>query len=119
MPAPVDGEQHALAVFCAALPRLRASAVLQFWEDTLEMHVAEVAAGGSAASACRELALTVAPPPNRDDGVGARTDWLAAPSLVGAYVCPGKRCPRRADRDEQARPPRCAVFDEQMRFVRG
>ncbi|GAA3059203.1 hypothetical protein [Actinokineospora globicatena] len=121
MPATVDGEQYALAVFCAAVPGLRTRAVRGFWEDTLEMHVAEVAAGGSAVSACKELKLdpAAAPPPNRDDGTGPRTDWLPVPSLVGGYVCPGKRCARRADRDDDARPPRCAVFDEQMRFVRG
>ncbi|MBM7775031.1 hypothetical protein JOD54_005235 [Actinokineospora baliensis] len=120
MPAADEAERSALAVFCAALPRLRVLAVRGFWEDTLEMHAAEVAAGGSAVSACRELDIDRARDSVRGDkdDAGARTDWLPPPTLVGDYHCPGRRCARRADRDDQARPPRCAVFDEQMRFER-
>jgi hypothetical protein len=118
-----DAERRAITAFCDALPFLRTRAAAGFWEDTLEMHVAEVAEGGSAAAACRELNLelddrrlaTRGGEPGID---GAVTDWLPAPQLVGAYTCPLRRCARRADRDEQARPPRCALTGDQMTFVR-
>ncbi|WP_026422814.1 hypothetical protein [Actinokineospora inagensis] len=123
-PDRAEAERLALAALCAALPDLRPRAARGFWEDALDMHVAEVAGGGSAVAACRELGLQtdVTHPPNRGEDpadVGVRTDWLPSPTLVGDYRCPGRHCARRADRDEQARPPRCAIFDEPMRFVRG
>jgi hypothetical protein len=118
------GERRALAVFCAAVPALRARAARGFWEDTLDMHISEIAAGASALDACEQLGLRTdesPEPPVRGDHLhtGGRTDWLPPPSLVGDYRCPTGRCGRRADRDEQAKPPRCAVSGAQMRFVRG
>lgn len=113
-------EREALAAFCAALPTLRASAARGFWQDTLEMHLAEVAAGGSAVRACAELGLTGTGETTRGEGTleGASTSWLPAPALYGDYRCPLERCARRAGRDEQARPPRCALSGEPMRYVR-
>jgi hypothetical protein len=115
-------ERAALAAFCAALPMLVERAARGFWQDTLEMHVAEVAGGGPAVRACRELGLhTGEEDPHRggDEGLaGASAAWLPLPALVGDYRCPLARCDRRAGRDEQARPPRCAVSGEPMRYVR-
>lgn len=119
-----DAERRALTAFCNALPYLHVHAARGFWIDTLDMHVAEVAGGGSAVAACRELELelddqqrlvTRGGEPRID---GAATNWLPEPTLVGAYVCPLRRCARRADRDEQGRPPRCALTGDQMSFVR-
>lgn len=121
MPNHGDAERRAVTAFCDALPFLRTRAARGFWDDTLEMHVAEVAEGGSAVAACRELNLELddRPVTRGEPGIdGAVTDWLPAPNLVGAYTCPTRRCARRADRDDQARPPRCALTDEQMTFVR-
>lgn len=117
-----EADRWALAVFCSALPELRVKASDGFWEDTLDMHVAEVAGGGSALAACRELSLDLnRPSPHRGDGAGidgAATDWIPAPVVLGGYVCPLRRCVRRGERDEQGRPPRCAVAGEQMTFRR-
>jgi hypothetical protein len=120
----LDEERLAITVLCTALPTLRIRAARGFWEDILDRHVAEVSAGGSAVAACRELALDVHPdgrPGTRggESGIdGATTDWLPPPVLMGDYVCPLRRCARRADRDDHGRPPRCALSDEHMRFVR-
>lgn len=116
-------EDLVLAAFCRALPELQARAARGFWRDRLDMHVAEIAAGGSAVLACRELNLgTPADRATRggDGGPvdGASTSWLPPPSVVGDYRCPLDRCARRADRDQQARPPRCGIADAPMRYVR-
>ncbi|WP_446044687.1 hypothetical protein [Streptomyces olivaceus] len=93
-------------------------------EDVLDRHAVEVSAGGSALAACRELALDLDPRSGNgtrgaeQDVDGATVDWLPAPVLMGDYVCPLRRCARRADRDDHGRPPRCAVSDEAMWFVR-
>jgi hypothetical protein len=126
-PRDTDAERLALAAFCAALPGLRHRAASGFWEDTLDMHVTEVAEGGSAVDACRELSLefddtsrtsyggtTRGGEPGID---GAATNWLPKPVLHGDYRCPLRRCARRDRRDERGRPPRCALSGDQMRFV--
>ena len=115
-------ERLALAAFCAALPGLRDRAVSGFWEDTLDMHTGEIAAGGSAADACRELGLTFDPAEpwhfrSGEPGIdGAATSWLPEPALHGDYRCPLRRCARRGRRDDRGRPPRCALSGEQMSF---
>lgn len=123
-PRDAETERVALAAFCAALPGLRRRADSGFWDDTLEMHVAEIAAGGSALDACRELSrefdTTNWPGPTRggEPGIdGAATNWLPKPVLHGDYRCPLRRCVRRDRRDEQGRLPRCGLSGEQMRFV--
>ncbi len=116
-------ERLALAGFCAALPGLRDRAASGFWEDTLDMHVTEVAAGASAADACRELGLTVDPSDTghyrgSEPGIdGAATSWLPAPELHGDYRCPLRRCARRDHRDDRGRPPRCALSGDPMLFL--
>ena len=123
MDTPPTVERRMLAAFCAGLPRLREKAAEGFWDDRLEMHVEEVATGGSAVAACAELGLVATPGTGRpqtrgtDPGLAAAaTDWLAEPEVVGDYACPLRRCGRRAGRDEQARPPHCAVAEKPMRF---
>jgi hypothetical protein len=113
----MESERSALSVFCAALPDLRVRAARGFWQDTLDMHVSEVAEGGS----CRELGLLARPggdSPERGDLEGASAGWLPAPVLVGDYHCPVDRCVRRAARDDEGRPPRCALYDQPMSFAR-
>lgn len=122
---PAKTEREVLAALCAALPALRERAEAGFWADTLDMHVAEVIGGESAVVACEQLDLTF----DHDDTEGADPDtprsvrsddavadlW-PAPSLVGDYHCPLRRCGRRDSRDDLGRPPRCWLTDEQMRF---
>lgn len=114
-------ERAVLAALCVALPALRARAEAGFYADTVDMHVADVLAGESALAACAHLGLRVdgtAEDPTRDvrpaDGVG---DLWPAPSLIGDYHCPLRRCVRRAGRDDRGRPPRCWLADEQMLFT--
>lgn len=114
-------EREVLAAFCMALPALRARADAGFWADTLDMHVADLLAGESALVVCERLGLDFgagAEDPARGerpaDGVG---DLWPAPSLIGDYHCPLRRCARRAGRDDRGRPPRCWLTGEQMLFT--
>jgi hypothetical protein len=114
-------ERAVLAALCVALPALRARAEAGFWADTLDMHVADVLGGESARAACERLGLTfggTSEDPVRGvrpaDGVG---DLWPAPSLIGDYQCPLRRCVRRAGRDDRGRPPRCWLTGEQMLFT--
>ena len=121
-PTAGQADRWALAVFCAALPSLREMAAEGFWEDTLAMHIAEVAGGGSAMAACRDLELDLNQPEDvQRDGAGiggSTTDWLPRPEVIGAYSCPLRRCPRRSNRDADAVAPRCELAGQTMRFVR-
>jgi hypothetical protein len=122
----MESERSALSAFCVGLPGLRARAARGFWQDTLEMHVAEVVEGGSAVAAFRELGLLS--PPEGDGGLdpvergeelaGGSAAWLPRPVLVGDYHCPLQRCVRRGVRDDDGRPPWCALSDQPMRYAR-
>lgn len=122
-PRDAEADRLALAAFCVALPALRSRAASGFWEDTLEMHVAEITEGGSAEDACRELGLELGQLNSGlyrggEPGInGATTNWLSKPVLHGDYRCPLRRCVRRDGRDDRGRPPRCALSGEQMLFV--
>lgn len=117
-PRPAKAERAVLAALCAALPALRQRAEAGFWADTLDMHVTDVLEGESAVVACEQLGLTF----DADDtqrGVrsdDAVADLWPAPSLVGDYHCPLRRCGRRDSRDDLGRPPRCWLTDDQMPF---
>lgn len=113
-------EREVLAMLCEALPTLRERADAGFWADTLDMHVTDVLRGESALVAGAELGLTRAdedetPRGNRPGDAVA--DLWPAPSVVGDYRCPLRRCVRRAGRDDHGRPPRCWLAGEQMRFT--
>lgn len=121
----MESERSALSAFCAALPELRARAARGFWQDTLDMHVAEVAEGGSALAACRELGLLrpdsdapVSGAAERGELEGASAGWLPQPSLIGDYHCPVRRCARRGARDDDGRPPWCALSEQPMTYAR-
>lgn len=106
-------------MLCASLPMLREQAEGGFWTDTLDMYVADLVGGESAVVVWERLGLNPKDHTTRDGGgpddlVG---DLWPAPSLVGDYQCPLRRCPRRAGRDDTGRPPRCWLTDEQMLFT--
>lgn len=111
-------ERELLAALCAALPALRRRAEAGFWSDTLDMHVADLLAGESAVVVCGELGLTFDDVrTQRGDRAGdSVADLWPAPSLVGEYHCPLRRCGRRSNRDDLGRPPRCWLTDDQMLF---
>lgn len=116
------GEREALASLCAALPALRVRAEAGFWDDTLDMHLADVLAGESALAACEQLGLvpdgtSPADPTRVGRPADAATDLWPAPSLVGDYRCPLRRCVRRAGRDDHGRPPRCSLTGDRMLFT--
>jgi len=115
-------EREVLAALCLALPALRARADAGFWADTLDMHLADVLGGESAAAACEQLGLTFGQEAEDDTTRGERPadavgDLWPAPSLIGDYHCPLRRCVRRAGRDDRGRPPRCWLTGEQMLFT--
>jgi hypothetical protein len=107
-------ERQAMALLCESLPALRAGAEAQFWAEALEMHIEEVAAGGPALHAVDQLGL-IEPPPTIREGVPV-LHGLEPVRLVGDYRCPRRRCSRRAERDDQGRPPLCALIETPMVF---
>lgn len=113
------GERETLAVLCAYLPELREQAEAGFWTDTLDMHVADLLGGESSVVVWERIGLS--PTDSNVRGEHGPDDLVAdlwpAPSLVGDYQCPLRRCPRRAGRDDNGRPPRCWLTDEQMLFT--
>lgn len=113
-------EREAVGFLCERLPELRKRAEAGYWTDRLDLNVDEVANGGSAVTACRELGLIADPPnPTRGDSpgaAGARIAGLAPVTLVGRYTCPLGRCARHADRDERARVPECHLTGTPMVF---
>jgi hypothetical protein len=117
------GEGDALALWCTELPKLRLAALNDGRVVRLERVLARVRSGRSALAACQRYGLLN--PATPDDGhtrggsTGAdpfpqRGTGLVPPVGRGSYRCPRQRCPREAERDDQGRPPICALFDEPM-----
>ncbi|MFC6092237.1 hypothetical protein [Saccharothrix lopnurensis] len=120
-------EGQALVLWCLLLPGLRRAAATGRWSDRLERAAARVRDGGSALDACRRFELIADDDPEEPTrGVGEPPGVSSAypdprgprPPGTGRgdYRCPRGVCDRHDRRDEEGRPPVCALFDgEPMR----
>ncbi|RLK58708.1 hypothetical protein [Actinokineospora cianjurensis] len=116
-------EAAALVLWCARLPDLRAQAAAGRWTDRLERTVARVREHGRALDACVKFGLVDAggqPTPIRgpgDAGVtrGYPDPHSGRPPMTGRgdYRCPRRLCSRQDRRDDEGRPPVCALFDDE------
>ncbi|MFI9006029.1 hypothetical protein ACIGNX_02190 [Actinosynnema sp. NPDC053489] len=131
-------EGGALVLWCLMLPELRRAAAAGGWADRLERTATRVREGGSALDACRRFDLI--PDGLGEDGIGdggigdggigdggvrgieptgpanAYPDPRGPRSPAvgrGSYRCPRGRCGRRDHRDDEGRPPVCALFDDE------
>jgi hypothetical protein len=123
-------EGQALVLWCLLLPELRRAAAAGRWSDRLERTVARVRDGGSALDACARFDLI--PGPGSDSpvrGVGEPAGVGSAypdprgprpPSTGrGEYRCPRGICGRQDRRDDEGRPPVCALFDDEPMLPTG
>lgn len=114
MQVPDLSERRALARLCSDAAELTRIARTDGWQDEWEQVLAAVRQGGSAVDAWHRLGLV------GDEAAafrGVDIPGLDPVVLDGRYVCPRDLCPRRADRDERGRPPRCVVHRLDMRFA--
>ena len=122
-------EGQAVVLWCLRLPGLRRAAAAGRWSDRLERTVAQVRDGGSALDACRRFDLL---PVERDDtsfrGVDPADITTAFPDPRGSrppmtgrgeYRCPRGVCGRTDRRDDEGRPPVCALFDDEPMLPTG
>ena len=116
-------EGQALVLWCLLLPELRRAAAAGRWSDRLERTAARVRDGGSALDACRQFDLIT------DRGSDGAVRGVEPAGVAGAYPdprgsrppstgrgeyrCPRGVCGRHDRRDEEGRPPVCALFDDE------
>ncbi|MCE6994979.1 hypothetical protein LZG04_09185 [Saccharothrix sp. S26] len=123
-------EGQALVLWCLLLPELRRAAAVGGWSDRLDRAVARVRDGGSALDACRQFDLVAG------DGPDDAARGVGEPSVVtnaypdprgprppstgrGEYRCPRGVCGRHDRRDDEGRPPVCALFDDEPMLPAG
>ncbi|MFE9746823.1 hypothetical protein ACFYOT_18125 [Saccharothrix saharensis] len=123
-------EGQALVLWCLMLPELRRAAAAGRWSERLERTAALVRDGGSALDACRRFDLV--PGADSDSsfrGIGDPPGVTGAypdprgprpPSTGrGEYRCPRGVCGRHDRRDDEGRPPVCALFDDEPMLPTG
>lgn len=122
MTADEPTEGQALALWCSALPSLRASAARVGVLDRLERDVTRVRDGDSAQLAVRKWLQDTESDALRGWADRMTTGMAGIPGPrqirsvdVGEYACPLNRCDRRASRDSAGHLPMCSAFDTRMR----
>lgn len=115
-------ECAALALLCERLPQLGDVARAYGWTQRLDQEIQAVTAAGSALEACQRLGLlesTLTPVSSqtRDGVTTVSIPGLEPVQMRGDYTCPLRRCSRRAGRDQQGHPPRCALTGQAMPFT--
>jgi hypothetical protein len=109
--AEVD-ERTVLAWFCTQLPTLRIAADRDGWRGRLDREITAVQTGSSALRACRRLGLPIDSDQQKSPGselASLAALGLESVTIAGDYLCPHGRCTRRAQADQQGRPPTCAL----------
>jgi hypothetical protein len=110
-------EDEARSWLCAGLPQLRQAARTGGWSAALADALMVLDEGGTALDV---IALLNLGPPRQVQyrGVGGFLPYGRYDTAVdGIYTCPDERCPRKAGRDQNGRPPQCELQAKPMRFT--